>query len=55
MNPEQTVELLIACSDAAFLKKYGKEIAQETHTLLKEGRGAKEKLLEREFFIALGG
>ncbi|MFH1224376.1 MAG: isoleucine--tRNA ligase [Candidatus Diapherotrites archaeon] len=58
LMPQKLAELRIACSDAGFLKKYGKRLEKETNTKLVQLKGGKqegfrweEKLLEREFAI----
>ncbi|MDO8627186.1 MAG: hypothetical protein Q7K42_01860, partial [Candidatus Diapherotrites archaeon] len=53
LNPGDKVELNISCSDPEFLKKFKKEIEEDTNTKISEKDGPKEKLLEREFFIEL--
>ena len=53
LNPHKTVEVFLGCSDAGFLQKYKKEIETETNTHVTFKDGEKEKLLEREFYIAL--
>ncbi len=53
LNPTQIVQLNISCSDSDFLKKFGKEIEQDTNTKISLKEGIKEKLLEREFFIEI--
>ena len=54
LSPSQVVGLELACSDGKFLKKYKKQIEQETGTKIVAGKGQMEKVLEREFYIKLG-
>ena len=53
LSPSDVVELEIASSDENFLKKYKKEIESGTGTKIVAGKGAMEKVLEREFYIKL--
>jgi len=53
LNPNQVVELELACSDEKFVQKYKKQIEEETGTKIVAGKGAMEKVLEREFYINL--
>ncbi|MFH0714691.1 MAG: isoleucine--tRNA ligase [Candidatus Diapherotrites archaeon] len=49
--PGKKAILQIACSDAKFLKKFGKKLEKETDTKLKLSKGPLQKLVGREFFL----
>ncbi len=53
LNPSQIVELEIDCSDKKFVEKHKKEIEEGTGTKIIAGKGAMEKVLEREFYIKI--
>ncbi|MBN1940743.1 MAG: isoleucine--tRNA ligase [Candidatus Diapherotrites archaeon] len=53
LKPGRKAVLLLDSSDKKFLKKYSKAIQKETNTKIKQGKGAMEKLLDREFYIEL--
>ncbi|MCX6801823.1 MAG: isoleucine--tRNA ligase [Candidatus Diapherotrites archaeon] len=53
MRPEDRAKLSISCSDKAFLKKFGKKLEEETNSKIAEKQGKMEKVLEREFYIAI--
>ena len=53
LRPQQKVELRISCSDLSFIKKYSKQIEEDTNTKLVLKEGKMEKLLKREFFIEI--
>jgi isoleucyl-tRNA synthetase len=53
LAPGQKAILLFDCNDPAFIKKFSKQIEEETNTKIRPSKGQMEKLLEREFFVQL--
>ncbi|MEW6295164.1 MAG: isoleucine--tRNA ligase [Candidatus Diapherotrites archaeon] len=52
-NPNELIEMKFNCNDKKFIKKHKKEIEAETNTKITQGKGAMNKILEKEFFFEL--
>jgi isoleucyl-tRNA synthetase len=53
LQPGKVVQLELDCSEPAFVSQYKKQLEEETRTKIVSGKGKREKLLEREFFLKL--
>ncbi len=53
LQPGKVVELELDCGDSKFFAQYKKQLEQETRTKIVSGKGKKEKVLEREFYLKL--
>ena len=53
LQPGKTVELELDCNDSKFVAQYKKQLESETRTKIVSGKGNREKVLEREFYLKL--
>ncbi|MCX6799092.1 MAG: isoleucine--tRNA ligase [Candidatus Diapherotrites archaeon] len=51
LQPGQEARLLVECSDPGFIVRFKKQLEKETNTIVLQGKGNMEKLLDREFFV----
>ena len=54
LNPNDTARLGISCDDSVFLKKFAKQVEEETNTKIADAKGEMKKLLKRGFHLEIG-